>query len=135
MGYETLEYEVRDGVARVTLAREKAANTLNLKMAQELLACALAAQGDRRVRGARGRFFCAGGDLASFAAAKERVPALIKEMTVHLHAAIAIFARMDAPVVAAVNGAAAGAGFSLVCAVDLAVAAECACSAATARSS
>jgi 2-(1,2-epoxy-1,2-dihydrophenyl)acetyl-CoA isomerase len=128
MAYETLEYEVRDAVAFVTLAREKAANTLNLQMAKELLAVALAAREDRRVRavllGGRGRFFCAGGDLGSFSAAKERVPALIKEMTVHLHAAIAIFARLDAPVVAAVNGAAAGAGFSLVCAADLAVAAE-----------
>jgi 2-(1,2-epoxy-1,2-dihydrophenyl)acetyl-CoA isomerase len=45
-------------------------------------------------------------------------------MTVYLHAAISRLNRMDAPVIAAVNGVAAGAGFSLVCATDLAIAAE-----------
>jgi 2-(1,2-epoxy-1,2-dihydrophenyl)acetyl-CoA isomerase len=45
-------------------------------------------------------------------------------MTMYLHAAISRFARMRAPLVAAVNGTAAGAGFSLVCAADLVVAAE-----------
>ena len=43
---------------------------------------------------------------------------------IHLHAALSLLSRMDAPVVAAVGGAAAGAGFSLVCAADLAVAGE-----------
>ena len=42
----------------------------------------------------------------------------------HLHAAISLFARTDAPVIAAVQGAAAGAGMSLVCACDLVVAGE-----------
>ena len=49
---------------------------------------------------------------------------LLKEITTFLHAAISQFTRMPAPVIAAVNGTAAGAGFSLVCATDFAISAE-----------
>lgn len=127
MSYETLEFEVRDSVAIVTLAREEAANALNLPACQELAEVALAVQEDPAVRAVvltgKGRMFCAGGDLGAFARA-EQPAVLLKRMTIHLHAAVAMFARMNAPVIAAVNGAAAGAGFSLVCAADLAVAVE-----------
>jgi 2-(1,2-epoxy-1,2-dihydrophenyl)acetyl-CoA isomerase len=128
MDLENLLYEVRDGVAHITLNREKAANALNLATCQELEAAALAAQEDTAVRavvlGARGKMFCAGGDLPAMAEAGDEAPALLKRMTIHLHAALSILSRMDAPVIAAVGGAAAGAGFSLVCATDLAVAGE-----------
>jgi 2-(1,2-epoxy-1,2-dihydrophenyl)acetyl-CoA isomerase len=73
-----------------------------------------------------GRMFCAGGDLGAFAGAGDGVPALLKQITAHLHVAVSRFARMRAPVVAAVNGPAAGAGLSLVCAADLAVASDAA---------
>jgi 2-(1,2-epoxy-1,2-dihydrophenyl)acetyl-CoA isomerase len=128
MDYETLHFELREGVAHVTLRREKAANAIDLKMAMELAQVALRCDEDRAVRAVllsgSGRLFCAGGDLRSFAAAGEGVPSLLKEMTAHLHVAISRFARMDAPVLAAVGGVAAGAGMSLVCAADLAIAAE-----------
>ena len=52
------------------------------------------------------------------------MPALVKEMTVFLHAAISNLARMRAPVIASVNGTAAGGGFSLVCATDFVICAE-----------
>jgi 2-(1,2-epoxy-1,2-dihydrophenyl)acetyl-CoA isomerase len=127
MSYETLEYAVSDGVAFITLAREDAANALDLTVCQELSEVALAAQEDASVRAVvlsgKGRMFCAGGDLGAMAESDEP-PKLLKRMTIHLHAAVAMFARMDAPVIAAVNGTAAGAGFSLVCAADLAIAAE-----------
>lgn len=127
MSYENLEVEVRDAVATVTLAREGAANALDLALCRELAEVALALQEDRAVRAVvltgRGKMFCAGGDLGAFAGAPEP-PKLLKRMTIHLHAAVAMLARMDAPVIAAVNGAAAGAGLSLVCAADLAVAVE-----------
>ncbi|NNL66401.1 MAG: enoyl-CoA hydratase, partial [Myxococcales bacterium] len=74
--------------------------------------------------GARGRMFCAGGDLGAFQGAGDTVPTLLKEITTHLHAAISRLARMRAPVIAAVTGTAAGAGFSLLCAVDLVLASE-----------
>lgn len=128
MSYETLDFDIDDGVARITLARPEAANAIDLVMGKELLDVALRCDEATRVRAvvltAKGKLFCAGGDLASFVEAREDLPRLLKELTVRLHAAISRFARMRAPVVAAVNGAAAGAGFSLLCACDLVVAGE-----------
>ena len=128
MKFENLIYEVSEGVARITLDRDEAANALNLDLSRELMLAAIRADEDPSVRavllGARGRMFCAGGDLGAFRNAGDEVPALLKEMTTYLHAAIARFARMREPVVAAVNGAAAGAGFSLLCAVDYVIASE-----------
>ena len=128
MNYETLLFDVKDGVAQIRLNREKAANALNLQMCRDLLDAALCCQADASVRavviGAEGKMFCAGGDLAAFSDAADTAPRLLKEMTIHLHAAISRFSRMDAPVIGAVKGIAAGAGFSLVAAMDLAIAGE-----------
>ncbi len=128
MSYETLDYEVTDGIARILLSREKAANALNLQMCHDLEAAALSCMQDASVRavvlGAKGKMFCAGGDLGAFGGAKDRAPRLLKEMTIHLHAAISMLARLDAPVIGAVTGTAAGAGFSLVAGMDLAIAGE-----------
>jgi 2-(1,2-epoxy-1,2-dihydrophenyl)acetyl-CoA isomerase len=128
MEYETLLFEVEHGVAGITLNRPDAANSLDLTMARELMQAAIRCDEDRSVRavviGALGRFFCAGGDVASFAAAGKGMPALVKEITTYLHAAVSLFARMRAPVILAVGGTAAGAGMSLACAGDLAVAGE-----------
>ena len=128
MSFETLLYETRDGVAYITLNREAAANAINLQMGRDLMLAALRCDEDPGVRAvlirAKGKIFCAGGDLGSFSSAGEGMPRLLKELTTYLHAAISRFARMRAPVVAAVHGSAAGAGFSLACASDLLVCAE-----------
>ena len=71
-----------------------------------------------------GKVFCAGGDLGEFAAAGDGARTLIMKMTGDLHLALSRLARNAAPVIAAVNGTAAGAGFSLLMAADLAIAAE-----------
>jgi 2-(1,2-epoxy-1,2-dihydrophenyl)acetyl-CoA isomerase len=68
--------------------------------------------------------FSGGGDLKSFAAQGAALPGHLKEVALYLHAAISRFVRMDAPVVAAVNGAAGGAGMSLCLFADLVLAAE-----------
>lgn len=128
MSFETLLYETRDGVAYITLNREDAANAINLEMGRDLMLAALRCDEDPGVRAvlirAKGKIFCAGGDLGSFSSAGEGMPRLLKELTTYLHAAISRFARMSAPVVAAVHGSAAGAGFSLACASDLLMCAE-----------
>jgi 2-(1,2-epoxy-1,2-dihydrophenyl)acetyl-CoA isomerase len=127
MDFETLHLERRDGVAHIILDRERVANAMNLQMARELMMVAIQCDEDPKVRAvlirARGKVFCAGGDLESFSEAGEGLPTLLKEMTTYLHSGISRLARMRAPVVAAVGGAAAGAGLGLVCAVDLAIAA------------
>jgi 2-(1,2-epoxy-1,2-dihydrophenyl)acetyl-CoA isomerase len=51
------------------------------------------------------------------------MPGHLREVTTHLHAAMTVLARVDAPIVAAVRGSAAGAGLGLVCAADIVVAA------------
>ncbi len=128
MTWETLRYQKSGGVAEVTLDRPSVANAIDLAMSKELLAVALECEADSEVRAVlltgAGKRFCAGGDLAGFAEAGEDMPRLIREMTVHLHAAVSLFVRMRVPVVAAVQGAAAGAGLALACCADLVVAAE-----------
>ncbi len=128
MSYETIQYEVDDGVARITLDRENEANAMNLQMARELMHSAIAIDEDPSVRAvlidARGKMFCAGGDLGSFKESGASMPGLLKEMTTYLHAGISRLARGNAPVVASVGGTAAGAGFSLMCATDLAICGE-----------
>jgi 2-(1,2-epoxy-1,2-dihydrophenyl)acetyl-CoA isomerase len=71
-----------------------------------------------------GRMFCAGGDLKIFAAQGEKISLYLKETTQALHAAISRFNWMDAPVLGAINGTAAGGGFSLALTTDIAIAAE-----------
>ena len=124
----TLLYEVKDRVARITLNRPDAANALNDEMGRELMQVAIRASEDRDVRAViltgAGKMFCGGGDLKHFAAQEGRLPGHLKELAGHLHMAISRFVRMDAPVIAAVNGSAGGAGLSLALFADLVIAAE-----------
>jgi 2-(1,2-epoxy-1,2-dihydrophenyl)acetyl-CoA isomerase len=71
-----------------------------------------------------GKMFCAGGDLKSFAARKDDLPAHLKLLTHYIHGAVSLMARMDAPVITAVNGTVAGGGLGLVFGADLVIAAE-----------
>ena len=68
--------------------------------------------------------FCGGGDVKTFAEQGDALPHYLREVTAALHVAIATLVRLDAPVVAAVQGSAAGAGIGLVGASDLVLAGE-----------
>ena len=74
--------------------------------------------------GAGTKAFCAGGDIAEFIDKQDALALHIKEMTTYLHMAVSRFAWMNAPLIAAINGVAAGAGLSVVGFCDLAVAAD-----------
>lgn len=128
MDYTTLRFELTDGVAKITLTRPEAYNAMNLAMVRELYDVIRRCDDDPAVRAVlltgEGKAFCAGGDLKSFAAEDEDIGAHLKDVTTALHDAISRMARMDAPVIAAVNGAAAGGGMALACACDLIVAGE-----------
>ena len=129
MGFtaSTLHLEIRDSIAFLTFARPEAANTLNLQFGREFLAAAFAVEAApvrAVVMTGQGKNFCFGGDLKGMVASGADVRAYLSELTTNLHAGMALLARLDAPVIAAVNGTAAGAGLGLVLAADLAVAAR-----------
>jgi 2-(1,2-epoxy-1,2-dihydrophenyl)acetyl-CoA isomerase len=128
MSAPSVQVETRGTVALVTLNRPDSANTLNLQMAMDLLAAAMSCARSAAVRAVvltgAGRHFCFGGDLRAMASRDTSGEDYIRELTTYLHAAISQFVRMDAPVVAAVNGTAAGAGVGLVAMADLAVCAH-----------
>jgi 2-(1,2-epoxy-1,2-dihydrophenyl)acetyl-CoA isomerase len=124
----TIHLEIRESVAFLSLARPDAANTMNLEFGREFLAAAFAIEAAPSVRAVlltgQGKNFCFGGDLKGMVASGTDVRAYLSELTTHLHAGMALLARLDAPVIAAVNGTAAGAGLGLVLAADLAIAAR-----------
>ncbi|WP_028477959.1 enoyl-CoA hydratase/isomerase family protein [Nocardia sp. CNY236] len=129
MNYQNCRFELRDNVAWITLDRPESLNALNTTMAKELLAIANRCLVDDSIRsvvltGSGERAFCAGGDVHAFAEDPEHIELLITQITTDLHAAISRFAWMDAPVIAMVNGVAAGAGLSLTACCDLAIAAD-----------
>ena len=128
MRFQNIDFEVDDGLARLTLNRPFAANAFNLELAQELRAAATRCNDDSGIRAllltGAGRMFSAGGDLRSIDAAGDLRSALTREICENFHAAYSIFARMNPPLLVAVNGRAAGAGMSLVCVADIALAAE-----------
>ncbi|PQD98075.1 enoyl-CoA hydratase [Mycobacterium sp. EPG1] len=124
--YQTITLEQTGAVARLTLNRPDAANGMNGTMTRELAdaSARLDAPGTKVVViTGSGRFFCAGGDLKDFASAPSRGQH-VKGVADDLHRAISTFARMDAVVITAVNGTAAGAGFSLAVSGDLVLAAQ-----------
>ncbi len=124
--YSTITADLTAPIARITLDRPQAANAMNLAMVTELAdAATRCAFSEAKVVtiGATGRFFCAGGDLGDFAAAADRAQH-IKVIADTLHRALSTLARMDAVVIVAVNGVAAGAGLSLAACADIALAAD-----------
>ena len=126
-GYQTLTFQQTGAIARIVLTRPEAANGMNDAMTREL------AEVSRRcdvpgikvvVMTGAGRFFCAGGDLKAVATSPLGPGPFVKSIADDLHRALSTFARMDAVLITAVNGVAAGAGFSLAVAGDLVLATE-----------
>jgi len=126
MQNKKIEFEVREQVAYITLCDPASHNTVDLCFTEELHRTAIACETDPDVKlvvlGAQGSVFSFGGDLNDFMHHRETIQTHVRQMTGHFHNAILILNRMRAPVVAAVNGMAAGGGFSLVCMADMAIA-------------
>jgi 2-(1,2-epoxy-1,2-dihydrophenyl)acetyl-CoA isomerase len=123
VNYATIQYEIASGVATITLNRPKKLNSFTLQMLKELNEVLAAAAKDKEVRclvitGA-GRAFCAGQDLESFKA--EPTGDLVRKYYIPM---ILRVRSIEKPVLAAVNGIAAGAGCSLVLACDLVILSE-----------
>ena len=124
---DTVGYRVGDGVATITLNRPEAMNGLNIAIKERLLEVVEEASRDASVRAVvltgSGRAFCVGQDL------KEHLELLgnggsdqlFRTVEEHYNPIVTALATMPKPVVAAVNGVAAGAGASLALACDFRV--------------
>lgn len=112
------------GVATVTLARPEAMNSLDVPTKEALLAALREVAGDAQVRcvvlTGSGRAFCVGQDLKEHVTLlAEDAEALWHTVSEHYNPIVELIATMDKPVVAAVNGVAAGAGAAFAFAADL----------------
>jgi 2-(1,2-epoxy-1,2-dihydrophenyl)acetyl-CoA isomerase len=124
-----ISFEQQHHIARITFDRPSAFNALNTQGIMALADFASQLSHDRELRavvitGAGDKAFCAGGDVSAFVEHAERVGELLQEMTDPLNVAIARLMRLDVPIIAAVNGVAAGVGLSLVALADIVIAAE-----------
>jgi 2-(1,2-epoxy-1,2-dihydrophenyl)acetyl-CoA isomerase len=122
--YETLLSEQEGGVTTLTLNRPEALNALNAQMRRDLLGAINTARKDEGTRvvvitGA-GRGFCSGADLRGGSTERQ----FRRVLTSEYNPLIEAIRRLPKPVVAAVNGVAAGAGVSLALSADLVIAAE-----------
>lgn len=126
MTEKTVLLDIADGVAAITLNRPARGNAIDLTLARDLKDALRECEkqsGLRAItlRGA-GKIFCAGGDLAAIAAEGAGGSRYVRELLTELHDALLSMAGIPVPVVAAVHGAAAGAGLSLAAAADLTIA-------------
>ncbi|EFE71473.1 enoyl-CoA hydratase/isomerase family protein [Streptomyces viridosporus] len=126
MTKDLVRYECAAGVARITLARSARANAVDLPTARAFGAAVDRAAADPGIRAVlvrgEGRRFCSGGDVAAMAAAPDRA-AYLEELAGTFDDALQRLAALPKPVVAAVQGAVAGAGLALMLSCDVIVSA------------
>jgi 2-(1,2-epoxy-1,2-dihydrophenyl)acetyl-CoA isomerase len=125
---DTILLTINEGVATITLNRPDSANGMNLQMGDDITSVMKNIQESDAVRAiiitGNGKFFSAGGDLKAFAGYGDEIGKNIQKLADQLHDAMEILTNLDAPVINAVNGAAAGAGFGFSIFGDIVIAAK-----------
>ena len=128
MRFETIDLEQQGAVATLRFNRPAHYNALSLQMSQELLQAALHLRANATVRAlvitGTGKAFHAGGDIKAFLEEGDGVADYVRRALTNFHAFLIELHRAPWPVITAVNGVAAGAGFSLALAGDLCMASE-----------
>lgn len=121
---ETIDYSLEGGVARITLNRPDKLNAFNGLMHKELTSTLKQVKKDPEVRAiiltGAGRAFCSGQDLSDFQGEVDFAEVLRQRYNPLIETLVSI----EKPVIAAVNGTAAGAGVSLALACDFRLAHE-----------
>ena len=125
MAYETIEFKLEAGVARLTLNRPDRLNSFTVQMHEEV-ADALGQLGEARclVLTGAGRGFCAGQDLNDRAVAPGQSVDLGESVEQRYNPLIRKLVALPMPVIARVNGVAAGAGANIALACDIVIAAR-----------
>ncbi len=118
--------EQSDSIATITLNRTKAMNALNKELVDELARILVSLQEDKGVRcivlTGNGKAFCAGGDLGYLSGINN--PSAFRKFIVDVGRLALTIMNMEKPVIAMVNGVAAGAGFNLALACDIVMCAQ-----------
>jgi 2-(1,2-epoxy-1,2-dihydrophenyl)acetyl-CoA isomerase len=127
MTFQTLIHEAANGVARITLNRPERMNSFTQQMHDELRTAlaTVASDGSRvLVISGAGRGFCAGQDLNDRAVAPGQAVDLGESVEKNYAPLVKSLRALPIPVIAAVNGVAAGAGCNFALACDLVIATE-----------
>lgn len=120
--------DIADGIATLAFNRPAVYNALDEDMIVAFRSHCESLADDATVRcvvlRGEGAAFLAGGDVALLHSRRAELPAMILRLARELHLGVLALRRMPKPVLASVHGAVAGAGLSLMCACDLAIAAD-----------
>ena len=123
--YETILVKKQDGVLFLTLNRPEALNAIDMVMREEIKEALAQIVRDDEVRvvvvKGNGRAFCAGGDIKTMGTS---APNAGRTRLRNVHILYKTLMTMDKPVIAAVNGYAAGSGLALACACDFRIVAK-----------
>jgi 2-(1,2-epoxy-1,2-dihydrophenyl)acetyl-CoA isomerase len=128
MSYNSFNFEIADGIARVVFNQPERGNPMDLNFNTELSRIATECDETPGVRcvliESTGKYFGVGADLKTMNRDRLELQIFIKNATIGLHSALSRFARMDAPVVTSVHALAVGGFVSLCAAADFCLAAK-----------
>lgn len=126
MSERSVQFELRDGIAQVTLTQPERGNPFDERFCAELCEAAIDCDETPGVRAvlirAQGKYFSVGADLKWLGADRAALPRRLKSATADLHMAISRFARCDAPIVLAAHGLVTGGAVALTAMADFAIA-------------
>ena len=127
MKYETLRIENKNKIAYITLSRPERLNSFDIKLGNELYDTLKKITKDDNIRAVvikgTGKGFCGGGDVKEMYDAENKTE-FLRKLTKAIHKCVIEMRTMEKPVIAAVNGAAFGAGLSIALACDIIIASK-----------